>query len=167
MIWPNSTRFDRAICIYDIERLSKGRDCFRRIRDCARAAITSLSLDARGGVLLAGSLEGALRVWSLEGRCLDKFEGLSSRPISAVAVPQTRVWWATGRFDRVNVCDPRAPANVTQYVAQQNHLLKHQVRPQEGGLLRHCSSTPSLFLGLTKQVVSLQHAQPCFSYTAL
>lgn len=122
--------FDRAICIYDTEKLDKGRDCFKRIRDCARAAITSLALDSRNNVLLAGSLEGTLRVWSLEGRCLDKFEGLSSRPISVVHVPQTNVWWATGRFDRVNVCDPRAPANVTQYVAQPNQLMKHQV----GGL---------------------------------
>ncbi|KAI8472624.1 MAG: WD40-repeat-containing domain protein [Monoraphidium minutum] len=108
--------FDRAICIYDTEKLDKGRECFKRVRDCARAAITSLSLDARANVLLAGSLEGALRVWSLEGRCLDKFEGLSGRPVSAAPVPQTGAWWATGRFDRVNVVDPRALANVTAFV---------------------------------------------------
>ena len=125
-------RFDRAICIYDIEKLDKGRECFKRVRDCARAAITSLSFDPRTNVLLAGSLEGALRVWSLEGRCLEKFEGLSSRPVSVVHVPQTHMWWATGRFDRVNVCDPRAPANVTQFCAQQNHLLQHQVRGLSG-----------------------------------
>lgn len=124
---PARPRFDRAICIYDIEKLAKGRECFKRVRDCARAAITSLALDPRTNVLLAGSLEGTLRVWSLEGRCLEKFEGLSGRPVSAVHVRQTHAWWATGRFDRVNVCDPRAPANVTQYVAQQNHLLEHQV----------------------------------------
>jgi hypothetical protein len=120
-------RFDRAICIYSTEKLHKGRECFRRVRDCARGAITSLALDARGGVLLAGSLEGALRVWSLEGRCLDKFEGLSSRPISAAHVPQTNMWWATGRQDKVNVCDPRAPANVTAFVAASNQLTRHQV----------------------------------------
>jgi hypothetical protein len=88
----------------------------------------SLALDARAGVLLAGSLEGALRVWSLEGRCLDKFEALSGRPVSAAHVPQTGAWWATGRQDHVNVVDPRAPANVTAYTAAPNQLTRHQVR---------------------------------------
>lgn len=157
--------FDRALCIYDTEKLDKGRDAFRRVRggegvrpaamgagplacaymlrgacarrlqtappqvrDCARAAITSLALDARAGALLAGSLDGCLRVWSLEGRCLDKFEGLAARAVSAAHVPQTNVWWATGRFERVNVCDPRAPANVTAFTGACNHLTRHQAR---------------------------------------
>lgn len=97
------------------------------MRDCARGAITSLALDPRANVLLAGSLEGCLRVWSLEGRCLDKFEGLAGGAVSAAHVPQTHAWWASGRGGRVAVCDPRAPANVTAHVAQCNHLLKHQV----------------------------------------
>lgn len=99
-----------------------------QVRDCARAAITSLALDARAGALLAGSLDGCLRVWSLEGRCLDKFEGLAARAVSAAHVPQTNVWWATGRFERVNVCDPRAPANVTAFTGACNHLTRHQAR---------------------------------------
>lgn len=38
------------------------------MRECARAGITSMSLDAANNLLLVGSLDGALRVWSMEGR---------------------------------------------------------------------------------------------------
>lgn len=61
-------RYDRCICMYDIDKLDKPKEAFKRVRDCARAGITSLTLDAKNNVLLCGSLDGAMRVWSLEGR---------------------------------------------------------------------------------------------------
>ena len=37
--------FDRAICIYDLDKLAKGREALRRVRGAARAAITGLAAD--------------------------------------------------------------------------------------------------------------------------
>jgi hypothetical protein len=61
--------YDRCICSYDLEKLpTKPKEAFKRVRECARAGITSMSLDAANNLLLVGSLDGALRVWSMEGR---------------------------------------------------------------------------------------------------
>jgi len=40
------------------------------VRECARSGFTSLAYDPdpHNSVLLTGSLDGALRVWSVEGR---------------------------------------------------------------------------------------------------
>jgi WD40 repeat protein len=62
-------RYDRCICSFDVDKLDKPKESFKRVRDCARAGITSLALDQHNNVLLCGSLDGALRVWSMEGRC--------------------------------------------------------------------------------------------------
>jgi WD40 repeat protein len=61
-------RFDRCICCYDVDKLDKPKEAFKRVKDCARAGLTSLAFDPHNNVLLAGSLDGALRVWSVEGR---------------------------------------------------------------------------------------------------
>lgn len=55
-------------------------------------------------------------------RCLDKFEGLSSKPVHVCYLPHTNNWWATGRFSKVAALDPRAPALITEYVAALNQL---------------------------------------------
>eukprot|EP00775_Hariotina_reticulata_P004041 gene4041-4288_t len=121
--------FDRCICSYDIDKLDKPKEAFKRVRECGRAGLTSLAYDPdpHNSVLLTGSLDGTLRVWSLESRCLDKFEGLSNKPISAVQLPHVKHWWATGRSGKLEALDPRAPAVITQYAAQPNQLLDHAV----------------------------------------
>ncbi len=53
-------------------------------------------------------------------RLLDKFESINDQPVAVAYVPSTNMYWASGRFGRLVAYDPRAPANVTQYV---------QVRP--------------------------------------
>lgn len=120
---PDWCRFDRCICIIDLEKLGKPREALKRIRDSGKAGFCSLALDAHNNVLLTGSLDGALRVWSVEGRCLDRFDGLSSAPVHVAHLPHLNVWWATGRAGRIAVIDPRAPALITQHVAAPNQLL--------------------------------------------
>jgi hypothetical protein len=61
-------------------------------------------------------------------RCLDKFEGLSNKPVHVCYLPHTNNWWATGRFSKVAALDPRAPALITKYVAAPNQLQEHAVQ---------------------------------------
>jgi hypothetical protein len=42
--------------------------------------------------------------------------------VHVACLPQLSAWWATGRFSRVAVLDPRAPALITEYVAKPNQL---------------------------------------------
>lgn len=63
-------RFDRCICLYDMDKLDKPKEAFKRVKDCGKAGLTSLAFDPHNNVLLAGSLDGILRVWSVEGRCV-------------------------------------------------------------------------------------------------
>jgi WD40 repeat protein len=66
-----SHRFDRCICIFDIDKLDKPKEAFKRVKDCGKAGLVSLAFDPHNNVLLAGSLDGVLRVWSVEGRWVD------------------------------------------------------------------------------------------------
>lgn len=68
---PVSHRFDRCICIFDIDKLDKPKEAFKRVKDCGKAGLVSLAFDPHNNVLLAGSLDGVLRVWSVEGRWVD------------------------------------------------------------------------------------------------
>ena len=47
---------------------------------------------------------------------MDKFESINDQPVAVAYVPSTNMYWASGRFGRLVAYDPRAPANVTQYV---------------------------------------------------
>jgi hypothetical protein len=159
--------FDGCIGVYDVDKLDKPWEAFKRVRDCGKGGLASLAYDATNNMLLAGSLDGVLRVWSVEGRCvrlpvllagsqaervvprpthnlcivprscrsppptqttpacrcLDRFDGLSSQPVHVAHLPQLNVWWASGRGGRVAVLDPRAPAVITDVVAQPNQLM--------------------------------------------
>jgi len=67
-----SCRYDHSICVYDIEKLDRPKEAFRRVRGAHMGAVTSLALDVVSNTLISGSTDGALRVWSQEGRCLDR-----------------------------------------------------------------------------------------------
>lgn len=85
--------------------------------------------------------------------CLDRFEALSSQPISVICVPQLNQWWSTSRFDRIAAFDPRAPANVSPYVADPNQLNQFAVE------LLHSPPAAGLVLAATKgrQLVAWQY----------
>lgn len=55
-------------------------------------------------------------------RLLDKFENINDQPVCVAYVASTNTYWASGRFGRLNAFDPRAPANVTEYVKEANGL---------------------------------------------
>lgn len=54
--------------MYDTDKLDKPKEAFKRVKDCGKAGLISLAYDPHNNVLLAGSLDGVLRVWSVEGR---------------------------------------------------------------------------------------------------
>ena len=62
-------RFDKSLCIYEFDKLDKPREAFQRIRKCHTSAIVSMAYDNSTNTILTGSIDGSMKVWSVEGRC--------------------------------------------------------------------------------------------------
>lgn len=60
--------FDNCLCIYEFDKLDKPREAFQRIRKCHSAAIVSMAYDTSTNCILTGSIDGSMKVWSIEGR---------------------------------------------------------------------------------------------------
>ncbi|GMH37514.1 hypothetical protein BSKO_05387 [Bryopsis sp. KO-2023] len=116
--------FDRCLCLYDCE---KPRESYRKIKNCHTAAISSMVLDTDNNWVVTGSFDGSFRVWSMEGRCLDRFEGVADGQTIVAYVPLTKMYWITGRNNKLVAYDPRAPANVSDYVQDSNQLKQFSV----------------------------------------
>jgi len=119
--------FDNCLCTYEFDKLDKPREAFQRIRRCHNAAIVSMSYDTSTNTILTGSIDGSMKVWSTEGRLLDKFENINDQPVCVAYVAPTNTYWASGRFGRLNVVDPRAPANITPFVKESNGLDRYNI----------------------------------------
>ncbi|KAJ9524068.1 hypothetical protein QJQ45_022573 [Haematococcus lacustris] len=145
--------FDKAICIYEFDKLDKPKEAFQRIRKCHTAAIVSMAYDHQNNCILSGSIDGSMKVWSMEGRLLDKFTSINDQPVCVAYVPPTNMYWASGRFGRLVAYDPRAPSNVTEYVRDSNSLDRFRVTTLFAPL------HTDLLLGATakRQLVVWQH----------
>lgn len=68
---PSSTcSFDKNICMYEFDKLDKPKEAFQRIRKCHTAAIVSMGYDSYNNCILTGAIDGSMKVWSMEGRCV-------------------------------------------------------------------------------------------------
>ena len=112
-----STGFDRAICVYDIERPHD----FLKVENCHDGAICALALDTEHHRLVTGANDGSFKVWSQEGRCLDTFLGPDT--VTGLAyVPATRNYWIASESGRCTVYDPRSPMDISGYVSATSSL---------------------------------------------
>ncbi|EFJ43514.1 hypothetical protein VOLCADRAFT_119046 [Volvox carteri f. nagariensis] len=119
--------YDKCMCMFEYDKLDKPKEAFQRVKKCHTAAIVSMAYDTYTNSILTGSIDGSMKVWSMEGRLLDKFESINDQPVAVAYVPSTNMYWASGRFGRLVAYDPRAPANVTQYVQESSGLDRYNV----------------------------------------
>ena len=61
-------RFDKSLCFYEFDKLDKPKEAFHRIRKCHTSAIVSMAYDHKSNTVLTGSIDGSMKVWSVEGR---------------------------------------------------------------------------------------------------
>lgn len=56
------------MCMYEYDKLDKPKEAFQRVRKCHTAAIVSMAYDTYTNSILTGSIDGSMKVWSMEGR---------------------------------------------------------------------------------------------------
>lgn len=61
-------RYDKCVCMYEYDKLDKPKEAFQRLRKCHTAAIVSMAYDDSTNSILTGSIDGSMKVWSMEGR---------------------------------------------------------------------------------------------------
>ncbi|CAG9462329.1 unnamed protein product [Pedinophyceae sp. YPF-701] len=68
------------------------------------AAISSMTVDDETGVVITGSFDATVKVWSSEGRLLDSYEGIGESVQSVCYVPSMRSIWVVGTHRTQVVC---------------------------------------------------------------
>ena len=120
-----TTSFDRSIAVHDTEKASELK--LPKFEQCHSAAICSSTLDTDNNWILTGGYEGAVKIFSQEGRCLDYFQA-STQPITSVAyVPSLRQYWAAGKGMMISVYDPRTPTSITSLVRETARLPEFKI----------------------------------------
>lgn len=111
-----------------------------------QGGISASAYDTDSKWLLTGCYDGTLKIWSQEGHCLDIFQKLCDSSITSVAfIAATRCYWVTSKSGNVNVIDPQAPANVTEWVMETSSF--HQLSLSK---IHHAVSKNVVF-GITYQ----------------
>ena len=117
--------YDRTIVVHESERGDNDKKV--TYSQCHSAAICSSTIDTDNNWIITGGYEGAVKIFSQEGRCLDSFQ-TSTHPItSLVFLPTLKQYWAAGKGAKIRVYDPRTPANITSSVKETARLDENPV----------------------------------------
>ncbi|GBG74555.1 hypothetical protein CBR_g18966 [Chara braunii] len=131
-----SASYDRSICTYESERPKdsnlaiegdRPRVIWSKFKKCHKGAISCLALDTDNNWLISGGLDGTMKIWSHEGRCLDTFENFTDSITSIAYLTSTKTYWVTGKSRKMIAYDPRTPAEITSYIAQTSRLKDFQL----------------------------------------
>ncbi|KAJ7533731.1 hypothetical protein O6H91_13G061400 [Diphasiastrum complanatum] len=137
-----TTGFDRNICMFNS---SNPGATMRKISKCHEGAICAAAYNIDGKVLLTGSYDGTVKMWSHAGHCLDTFKGVNDRVTSIAYVPSTKTIWVTGKDRYPIVIDAISLADVTEWVADTSNIRKLHLRKV------HHASNQNLVIGSSKK----------------
>ena len=134
--------YDRAVCAFDPETLDpasrdkphvRGKPRFRRFPNLHDAPIVSLDLDQDNGWIVTGSLDGTVRVFTRDARCLNSFErdGVA-RVLSVARLPGASAYLSAGVAEDgdetravISCFDARTPLELTERVADACGFVKY------------------------------------------
>eukprot|EP00741_Cyanophora_paradoxa_P019100 tig00021122_g18442.t1 len=104
--------YDGTVCIYDSENPRK----YTTIMRAHDGAISCVAFDNVNNWLITGSFDGSAKIWSQDGKALQKFEGFSEAITGVCYVPATRQLLIAASSPEPAVYDPRTGMNVTEFV---------------------------------------------------
>ncbi|KAI9199249.1 WD40-repeat-containing domain protein [Polychytrium aggregatum] len=123
-----SAGYDRKIVIYDIPHHGDLKiNVSHSICNAHDAAISCMvyGKDADNSWLITGAFDKIVKLWSLDGNLLQKFDGFSDTINSVCYVIPTQTLWITASSSCPVVFDPRSGINVSDFVSTDNELF-HQ-----------------------------------------
>lgn len=115
-----SAGYDRKIIIYDISHHGELRIFpTRKIKNCHDSAISTLVFgrDADNRWLISGAFDRVVKIWSLDGNLLHRFDGFTQIISSVCYVVPTQTLWIAAASSAPIVYDPRSGINVSDFVA--------------------------------------------------
>ncbi|TPX59029.1 hypothetical protein SpCBS45565_g07846 [Spizellomyces sp. 'palustris'] len=112
-----SAGYDRKIIIYDIPHHGNLK---LRVSN-----VVSNAHDAAISCMIYGSFDRSVKLWSLDGNLLQKFDGLSDTVTSLCYVLPTQTLWITTNSNVPIVYDPRSGINVSDFVRTGEEGFQH------------------------------------------
>ncbi|OAJ36383.1 hypothetical protein BDEG_20563 [Batrachochytrium dendrobatidis JEL423] len=114
-----SAGYDRKIIIYDVPHHGDLKlRVSSTIKEAHDAAISCMIFgkDADNSWLITGSFDRVVKLWSLDGNLMQRFDGFSDTITSLCYVVPTQTLWVTANSSIPVVYDPRSGINVSDFV---------------------------------------------------
>ncbi|TPX61874.1 hypothetical protein PhCBS80983_g00825 [Powellomyces hirtus] len=114
-----SAGYDRKLVIYDIPHHGHLKLRVSYVLPEAHDAAISCMIygkDADNSWLITGSFDCSVKLWSLDGNLLQRFDGLSDTVTSLCYVLPTQTLWITANSHAPIVYDPKSGINVSDFV---------------------------------------------------
>lgn len=114
------SRYDRKIIIYDVPHHGDLKlRVTHIIREAHDASISCMvyGKDADNSWLITGSIDRVVKLWSLDGNLIQRFDGFSDTITSLCYVLPTQTLWITANSQNPIVFDPRSGINVSDFVS--------------------------------------------------
>jgi WD40 repeat protein len=114
-----SAGFDRKIVIYDVSHHGDLKLIPSRIiKDAHDAAISTLvyGKDADNSWLITGGYDRMVKLWSLDGNLMQRFDGFAQIISSVCYVVPAQTLWVSASSPVPIVYDPRSGINVIMYL---------------------------------------------------
>ncbi|KAI9348234.1 quinon protein alcohol dehydrogenase-like superfamily [Obelidium mucronatum] len=116
-----SAGYDRKIVIYDIPH--HGDMKLKPVKTISNAHDAAISYNSW---LITGSFDRIVKLWSLDGNLLQRFDGFSDTITSICYVLPTQTLWITANSTAPVVYDPRSGINVSEFVGLSNDSIQQK-----------------------------------------
>ncbi|KAL7748482.1 SCF-dependent proteasomal ubiquitin-dependent protein catabolic process [Sorochytrium milnesiophthora] len=124
-----SVGYDKKLVIYDSLPHALKMQVVKRIYNAHDAAISYMSYgkDADNAWIITGSFDRVVKMWSLDGHCLQRFDGFSA-PVSGLCyISPTQTLWVAASTCLPIAYDPKSGINVTDFMGLDEEVIAHAI----------------------------------------
>lgn len=123
--------------------------------------------DADNSWLMTGSIDRVVKLWSLDGNLIQRFDGFSDTITSLCYVLPTQTLWITANSQTPIVYDPRSGINVSDFVTIDNERLHGNSGPFGFKHLTYIPETNEVVGITTRRSLMFWKYNPVASLTVL